>query len=133
MEIIQMLKALGDETRIRIVNVLRQGPLCVCEIESILEITQSNASRHLNKLMNAKIVTYYKEAKFVYYKLDENTINKHSFIKEFLDNELEKEEKLKYDYSILKDYKNAGLNCDNVLQVKDIIAKASEKNHLNRR
>ncbi|MCC0650914.1 ArsR/SmtB family transcription factor, partial [Clostridioides sp. ZZV15-6598] len=59
MEIIQILKALGDETRIRIINILRRGALCVCEIEAILEITQSNASRHLNKLMNAKLVTYY--------------------------------------------------------------------------
>ncbi|MDK2562084.1 metalloregulator ArsR/SmtB family transcription factor [Romboutsia sedimentorum] len=127
MELIQMLKALGDETRIRIVNILRKGSLCVCEIESILELTQSNASRHLNKLMNAKIVTYYKEAKYVYYKLDEETINKHSFIKELLDNELEKEEKLKYDYSILKDYKSAGLTCENVSRVKDIIDNVNKK------
>jgi ArsR family transcriptional regulator len=127
MELIQMLKALGDETRIRIVNILREGSLCVCEIESILELTQSNASRHLNKLMNAKIVTYYKEAKYVYYKLDEETINKCSFIKELLDNELEKEEKLKYDYNILMEYKKEGLTCDNVSQVKDIICKINER------
>ncbi len=127
MELIQMLKALGDETRIRIVNILREGSLCVCEIESILELTQSNASRHLNKLMNAKIVTYYKEAKYVYYKLDENTINKHSFIKELLDNELEKEEKLKYDYNILHGYKEAGLTCENVSRVKDIICQCKQK------
>ncbi len=127
MELIQMLKALGDETRIRIVNILREGPLCVCEIESILELTQSNASRHLNKLMNAKIVTYYKEAKFVYYKLDEQTINKHSFINELLDNELEKEEKLKCDYSILQGYRSAGLTCENVSKVKDIIANVNKR------
>lgn len=127
MEIVQILKALGDQTRIRIVNILREGPLCVCEIESILEITQSNASRHLNKLMNAKIVIYYKEAKFVYYKIDENTISKHGFIKNILDNELEKEDDLKYDYKTLKIYKNAGLSCDNVLQIKEIISKANKE------
>ena len=127
MELIQMLKALGDETRIRIVNILRGGSLCVCEIESILELTQSNASRHLNKLMNAKIVTYYKEAKYVYYKLDEENINKHGFIKEILDNELEKEAKLKYDYDILMEYKEEGLTCDNVSQVKDIICKINKR------
>ena len=95
MNTVQMLKALGDDTRIRIVNILRDGPLCVCEIESILEITQSNASRHLSKLMNANIVTYYKEAKYVYYKLDEETLNKYSFIKVLLDNELDEDEELK--------------------------------------
>ncbi|MGL5507399.1 MAG: ArsR/SmtB family transcription factor [Paraclostridium sp.] len=85
MELIQILKALGDDTRIRIINILSKGALCVCEIEEILNITQSNASRHLNKLMNAKLVTYYKEAKFVYYKIDEKTIEKHPFIKEIID------------------------------------------------
>lgn len=44
------------------------------KIEEILQINQSNASRHLNKLMNAKLVTYYKEAKYVYYKLNEETL-----------------------------------------------------------
>ncbi|WP_195938152.1 ArsR/SmtB family transcription factor [Romboutsia sp. 1001713B170131_170501_G6] len=127
MKIIQMLKALGDETRIRIVNILREGPLCVCEIKSILEITQSNASRHLNKLMNANIVTYYKEAKYVYYKLDEKTLKKYNFIKVFLENELDKEEKLKYDYDILIAYKDAGLNCENVSKVKDIICKINKR------
>lgn len=130
MKIIQMLKALGDETRIRIVNILREGPLCVCEIESILEITQSNASRHLNKLMNANIVTYYKEAKYVYYKLDEKTLKKYNFIKVFLKNELDKEEKLKYDYDILIAYKDAGLNCENVSKVKDIICKINKRKSL---
>ena len=127
MNTVQMLKALGDETRIRIVNVLRDGPLCVCEIESILEITQSNASRHLSKLMNANIVTYYKEAKYVYYKLDEETLNKYSFIKVLLENELDEDEKLKNDYDILMGYKQFGLNCENVLKVKEVISKISER------
>jgi ArsR family transcriptional regulator len=121
MEIIQMLKALGDETRIRILNILRDGPLCVCEIEAILEITQSNASRHLSKLTNANLVTYYKEAKFIYYKLDDETLNKFNFIKAVLNEELDKEKKLEEDYTILKAYKAANLNCDTVSQVKDII------------
>lgn len=127
MKTVQMLKALGDETRIRIVNILREGPLCVCEIESILEITQSNASRHLSKLMNANIVNYYKEAKYVYYKLDEETLNKYSFIKLMLENELNEEEKLRYDYDILIGYRQAGLNCENVSKVKEIISKINER------
>ena len=127
MNTVQMLKALGDETRIRIVNILRDGPLCVCEIESILEITQSNASRHLSKLMNANIVTYYKEAKYVYYKLDEETLNKYSFIKVLLENELDEDEKLKNDYDILMGYKQSGLNCENVSKVKEVLSKISER------
>ncbi|MGG2468904.1 ArsR/SmtB family transcription factor [Paraclostridium bifermentans] len=121
MELIQILKALSDETRLRILNILRDGPLCVCEIEAILEISQSNASRHLSKLTNANLVNYYKEAKFIYYKLDHETLNQYSFIQNILDNELDKDKQLKYDYEILKAYKNANLSCDTVSQVKDVI------------
>lgn len=121
MELIQILKALSDETRLRILNILRDRPLCVCEIEAILEISQSNASRHLSKLTNANLVNYYKEAKFIYYKLDHETLKQYSFIQNILDNELDKDKKLKYDYEILKAYKNANLSCDTVSQVKDVI------------
>lgn len=122
MEIIQMLKALSDETRLRIFNILRDGPLCVCEIESILEISQSNASRHLSKLTSANLVTYYKESKFIYYKLDDETLNQYNFMQNLLNDGLDKYETLKCDYDILKAYKKADLNCDTVSKVKDIIS-----------
>jgi ArsR family transcriptional regulator, arsenate/arsenite/antimonite-responsive transcriptional repressor len=112
MELIQMIKALGDESRIKILNILRYCPLCVCEIEEILNMTQSNVSRHLNKLTNAKIVTYYKEAKYVYYKLNEETLLDYPFIKELLENEFKKIEKLKDDYEKTISFKNSGLSCE---------------------
>lgn len=56
MEFVEIFKALADENRLRILNVLNQGELCVCEIETLLGITQSNASRHLNKLKSLKII-----------------------------------------------------------------------------
>lgn len=111
-----MLKALGDDTRLRIINILSHGALCVCEIEEILGISQSNASRHLNKLMNAKLVTYYKEAKYVYYKIDEQTINNHPFIKTIIDTELSKIENLQNDYKNLKAFKNEGMNCETLAE-----------------
>lgn len=126
MELIQILKALSDETRLRILNILRDGPLCVCEIEAILEISQSNASRHLSKLTNANLVNYYKEAKFIYYKLDHETLKQYSFLQNILDNELDKDKKLKYDCEILKAYKNANLSCDTVSQVKDVISEITK-------
>lgn len=127
MKLIKKLKALGDETRLRILNILRYGSLCVCEIEDILQITQSNASRHLNKLMNADLVTYYKEAKYVYYKFDEETLREFSFIEELLSNELEKEEILKQDYNMLKAYKGAGINCETTNEDKNILLNTNNK------
>ena len=45
------------------------------------------------------------------------------FIKVLLDNELDEDEKLKSDYSILMEYKQAELNCENVFKVKEVISK----------
>ncbi|CEN24524.1 ArsR/SmtB family transcription factor [Paraclostridium sordellii] len=103
------------------------SPFLICKtiykIDTKKSITQSNASRHLNKLMNANLVTYYKEAKYVYYKLNEDTLNEYSFIKSILEDGLEKEEKLKLDYDILVNYKDAGLTCETVSQIRDVINK----------
>ena len=121
MNIVRKLKALGDETRLRIVNILKHGPLCVCEIEDILQVSQSNASRHLNKLMNADLVNYYKEAKYVYYQLNEETLKEFTFIEELISNDLEKEEILKKDYNMLQAYKKAGINCETTIEDKNIL------------
>ncbi|MDF2503116.1 MULTISPECIES: metalloregulator ArsR/SmtB family transcription factor [Clostridium] len=114
MNLIQVMKALSDETRIRILNILRDGELCVCEIEEILDITQSNVSRHLTKLTNAKILDYYKIAKYVYYKINENTTSEYLFIKEIIEKETMKLQQCQMDYERLKKYKSSGLNCDDL-------------------
>lgn len=114
MILIQILKALSDETRLRILNLLRQGELCVCELEMLLDINQSNVSRHLNRLANAKIINSDKRAQYVYYKINENTLKEHGFIKEILDNELMKLEIYKEDLKRLGKYRESGLSCDDL-------------------
>ncbi len=81
MDLIQLMKALADETRMRILNILKDEELCVCEIEAVLDITQSNTSRHLNRLTNAKILDNYKVGNYVYYKIDKDVIKKISIYK----------------------------------------------------
>ena len=69
-ELAQMYKALGDETRLRIVHLLaRHGELCVCDVEKILAVSQSKASRHLNYLKQAGIVEDRRDATWVYYRI----------------------------------------------------------------
>jgi ArsR family transcriptional regulator len=67
--ITQLLKALGDEVRLRIVALLAHGELCVCHIEEALSLTQPNASRHLGILRAAGVVTAERRDKWVYYRL----------------------------------------------------------------
>jgi ArsR family transcriptional regulator len=72
-ELGQLYKALGDETRVRIVHLLtRRGELCVCDVETILDVSQSKASRHLNYLKQAGIVEDRRDGTWVYYRLARN-------------------------------------------------------------
>ena len=70
LENVQMFKALGDETRLRILGLLRQGELCVCDIMEVLNLPQSTASRHLAYLKNSKLVCGTRRGKWMYYQLD---------------------------------------------------------------
>lgn len=118
MDLIQVMKALSDETRMRILNILKDGDLCVCEIEFLLDITQSNASRHLNKLTNAKILNYYKVAKYVYYKINEDTIKEFHFLKEVIEKHAIKLNQCRIDYERLIKYKESNLSCDDLKEGK---------------
>jgi ArsR family transcriptional regulator len=61
-------KALSDETRIRILNILLElGELCVCDIEAGLDITQSKASRHLGLLRTAGLLRDRRNGTWIYY------------------------------------------------------------------
>ncbi|GBC99664.1 HTH-type transcriptional repressor AseR [bacterium HR17] len=66
-EIVKVLKALADETRLRVLKVLMQSEFCVCELVDALEVNQSNLSRHLAVLKNAGLVSDRKEGLWVYY------------------------------------------------------------------
>jgi ArsR family transcriptional regulator len=67
----RLFRALGDETRLRIVALLSHGELCVCHIETALDLNQSTASRHLGILKSAGIVDSRREGTWVYYALTE--------------------------------------------------------------
>jgi ArsR family transcriptional regulator, arsenate/arsenite/antimonite-responsive transcriptional repressor len=65
----ELFKALADETRLRILNLLVQGELCVCDIMTVLEIGQSKASRHLACLRNAGLVSDRRSGVWMHYSL----------------------------------------------------------------
>jgi ArsR family transcriptional regulator len=112
------MKALADDTRMRITNLLNQGDLCVCELEVLLDINQSNASRHLNKLSSAKILQYYKRAQYVYYKTNKEILEEHLFLREILNNEFERIPQCILDLNRLKRYRESGLSCDELKEGK---------------
>ncbi len=62
--------ALSDETRLRIIDLLRGGERCVCELTDALDAAQSRLSFHLKVLKDAKLVTDRREGRWSYYALD---------------------------------------------------------------
>lgn len=69
---VNIFKALSDETRLRILSLIWNDEMCVCEIEDCLGLTQSNASRHLTTLKTAGILSSSKQAQWAYYRLNED-------------------------------------------------------------
>jgi ArsR family transcriptional regulator len=65
----EILKALSDPTRLRIISLLRHGELCVCDLTEALQIPQSTVSRHLSSLRNAGWVKGRRSGKWMHYVL----------------------------------------------------------------
>jgi len=68
-ELETLFKALADTTRLRILNLLLAGEVCVCDIHDTLGIPQPKASRHLAYLRASGIVDARKDGQWVHYKL----------------------------------------------------------------
>ncbi len=65
----QLFRALGDRTRLRIVNLLARGSLCVCDIQRILGQPQSSVSRHLALLKSAGLIRDRRDGMRIFYAL----------------------------------------------------------------
>ncbi|MDW7674414.1 MAG: metalloregulator ArsR/SmtB family transcription factor [Bacillota bacterium] len=65
----EQFKALSDETRLKILSLLTEQDLCVCEIIDALNMTQSAVSHHLKILKNAGFVEDRREGKWIFYQL----------------------------------------------------------------
>jgi ArsR family transcriptional regulator len=65
----RMFRAFSDRTRLRILQLLRPGELCVCDLVSVLKLPQPKISRHLAYLRRAGLVTARKQGLWSYYRL----------------------------------------------------------------
>ncbi len=69
-ELTNIFKALSDETRLRIIKLLEQGELCVCDITAALDMVQPKVSFHLNALKEAGLIRDRKQGRWIHYRLD---------------------------------------------------------------
>jgi len=69
-QLVRATKALSDETRLRIINLLLERECCVCEVMGVLDISQTRASRNLNILYAAGFLRVRREGLWAYYAID---------------------------------------------------------------
>ncbi len=98
----KIFKALAEESRLRILSLLLQDDMCVCEIENCLNLQQSNISRHLSTLKNSGMVESYKKAQWVFFRINENFIKDHEHLWLYLEDKLKELPSFKYDNNRIK-------------------------------
>ena len=104
-ETLEFFKLLSDETRFRVIMLLMEKELAVCELVGILDLPQPKVSKALAKLRDLGLVLDERKEKYIYYSLNPK---KERFIK------------------ILKETKNS---CDNLCLVAQDTKKLKEKNY----
>ncbi|MGA2610363.1 MAG: metalloregulator ArsR/SmtB family transcription factor [Halobacteriota archaeon] len=107
-ELEQYFKALADTNRLRILNLLLHGELCVCDIQYVLEATQPNVSRHLSYLKNSGLVLDRRDGYRIFYRLADPKQGTKKRLFEFLQDAYKNEEQLQADKKRLKEAIDAG-------------------------
>ena len=70
----QIFASLSDPTRVRMISALNERELCVCDLATVLGMTQSAVSHQLRVLRNLNLVRYRKEGRSVYYTLEDEHV-----------------------------------------------------------
>lgn len=71
LDFMNVVRALGDENRVRILMALYGQSMCVCQITGFLDLSPSTTSKHLSILRQARLIESKKRGKWVYYRLAE--------------------------------------------------------------
>ncbi|MDW5550440.1 metalloregulator ArsR/SmtB family transcription factor [Methanosarcina sp.] len=71
---VRIFKALADTNRLKIIKLLKEGELCVCELTAVLTTSQSTVSHHLSVLKNAGLIKERKEGKWSYFRLSDGAV-----------------------------------------------------------
>lgn len=77
-DLIKTMKALSDETRLRIFKILLERECCVCEVMQALDISQSRASRNLGILQDAGFFKVRRDGVWIVYSIDWQTANRYA-------------------------------------------------------
>jgi ArsR family transcriptional regulator len=93
-QVANVLKLLGDKTRLTIVGILKQRECCVCEFLEVFDTSQPSISQHLRKLKDAGLIKEDRRGQWIYYSLNpQNEL--YGLIEDILEHVPEQTEKIK--------------------------------------
>jgi len=75
---IKVMKALADPNRVRMLKLLQQRELCVCELNELFHLSQPTVSKHLKVLEEAELVTFRKQGNWVMYRSNDGKPAEHA-------------------------------------------------------
>lgn len=130
-DLLNVFKALSEETRLRIIKLLEHGELCVCDIVAALDMIQPKVSFHLCVLKEAGLLKDRKQGKWIHYCIDDTDIFRRFLVLSVLEKmsegviqedkkrlkEFLKTKKVKVDLIALKDKRAC---CENVSPLKEV-------------
>jgi ArsR family transcriptional regulator, arsenate/arsenite/antimonite-responsive transcriptional repressor len=116
-KLVKALKALSDDVRLRIVNLLMQRECCVCEVMQALRISQTRASRNLNMLYDAGFLKLRKEGLWSYYSIAKDDAERYlSLLTEAVENGLKNDEESEKDRKRLNEAQPMGPGCCGIMR-----------------
>ena len=111
-DLLKALKALSDETRLRILNLLMERECCVCEVMQALDISQSRASRNLGVLYDAGFLKSRRDGVWTVYDIDRETLRQYlPQLANIVRNELKGSRETNMDLERLKTAERVGPGC----------------------
>ncbi len=111
-ELVKTFKALSDETRLRILNLLLERECCVCEVMQVLDISESRASRNLSFLYDVGLLKLRRQGLWALYSIDRESLKPHySDMLEGLKKALETDQTAQLDKQRLQQAERIGPSC----------------------
>ena len=116
--LVKAMKALSDETRLRILNLLLERECCVCEVTQVLGISQSTTSRGLSALYDAGFLKQRKEGTRAFYSIEKDPAQYYSEMFEAVREALEGNKLAEADRECLRQVGPVGPHCAEQLSVR---------------
>jgi ArsR family transcriptional regulator len=111
-DLVKAFKALSDEIRLRMLNVLMERECCVCEVMQALQISQARTSRNLSSLYDAGFLKLRRDGLWAVYAIDEEGLKDHyAYLIVAVNKALEGNEIAIIDRQRLKDAERVGPGC----------------------